>query len=530
MAKLTIDGKEIEVPDGTRLFDACTEARGEALPHFCYHPDLSIAGVCRLCQVEVEGMPKLTIACNTFVRDGMVVHTRNERVTKASEQILEMHLINHPVDCPICDQAGECGLQDQYMAYGLYDSHVEKTDKVLKSKAKVIGPHVILDQERCVLCSRCVRFCEEVTGTGELGIYNRGDRAEIDVAPGLELGNNYSLNTVDICPVGALTSRDFRFQKRVWMLKSAESVCPGCATGCNVRLDHGAGRIYRLKPRRNPEVNGSWMCDRGRMVYKPVHDERRLTEPMRRSGGEPQAVRWTEIGDELSGLLKPGSVALAVTSAHQSLEEQYLFKRLALSLAGEEQISGGLAGSDLGEGDELLLDADRTPNRRGLELLELAETSAEELVRRLRDARGTILIHGGNPAADPAVAEALGSCDRVIYIGTHQNETAAAAALALPGSMWAEKAGTFVNRQGRLQSFKQAVLPAAAVRDDWRILAEMLAAVESDTDLASLVAVRRALGAGPLADAGIDLNQLPVVGVVPSGSTNGDPQDAGGDH
>ena len=229
MAKLTIDGKEIEVPDGTRLFDACTEARGETLPHFCYHPDLPIAGVCRLCQVEVEGMPKLTIACNTMVRDGMVVHTRNERVSKANQQVLEMHLINHPVDCPICDQAGECGLQNQYMEYGLYDAKVQMAEKVNKAKAKVIGPHVILDQERCVLCSRCVRFCNDVTGTGEMGIFNRGDRAEIDTAPGVQLDNNYSMNTVDICPVGALTSRDFRFQKRVWMLKAAEGVCPGCA-------------------------------------------------------------------------------------------------------------------------------------------------------------------------------------------------------------------------------------------------------------------------------------------------------------
>ena len=197
-------------------------------------------------------MPKLTIACNTMVRDGMVVHTRNERVSKANQQVLEMHLINHPVDCPICDQAGECGLQNQYMEYGLYDAKVQMAEKVNKAKAKVIGPHVILDQERCVLCSRCVRFCNDVTGTGEMGIFNRGDRAEIDTAPGVQLDNNYSMNTVDICPVGALTSRDFRFQKRVWMLKAAEGVCPGCATGCNVRIDHEGGRIYRPEAPAQP--------------------------------------------------------------------------------------------------------------------------------------------------------------------------------------------------------------------------------------------------------------------------------------
>ncbi len=430
MAKLTIDGKEIEVPDGTRLFDACTTARGgETLPHFCYHPDLSIAGVCRLCQVEVEGMPKLTIACNTIVRDGMVVHTRNERVRKASKQILEMHLINHPVDCPICDQAGECGLQDQYMVYGLYDAKVEVPQKVNKRKAKVIGPQVILDQERCVLCSRCVRFCEEYTKTGELGIFNRGDRARIDVPDGVELDNNYSLNTVDICPVGALTSRDFRFQKRVWMLKAAESVCPGCATGCNVRVDYEADRIYRLKPRYNPEVNGRFMCDRGRMAYKPVHAADRLERPA--VGGRP--TDWSAALDHVrEGGLKLG---LVLGSAHQSVEEMWLLKKLA-QVAGGAKLSGGLAGSGMGQGDEILLDADHTPNRQGLDVVGLPEHSGAELAKMIR-AAGTVLILGGDPAADDAVAAALKDAKEVIYIGTHANATSALAGVVLAGSMWA---------------------------------------------------------------------------------------------
>jgi len=510
MAKLTIDGKEIEVPDGTSLFDACREARGEALPHFCYHPDLSIAGVCRLCQVEVEGMPKLTIACNTTVRDEMVVHTRNERVTRAARQILEMHLINHPVDCPICDQAGECGLQNQYMNYGLYDSEIEMADKVNKSKAQVIGPQVILDKERCVLCSRCVRFCDEVTGTSEMGIFNRGNRAEIGTAPGVELDNDYSLNTVDICPVGALTSRDFRFQKRVWMLKAAESVCPGCATGCNVRVDYEAGRIYRLKPRYNPDVNGRWMCDRGRMLYKHVHEDRRLTEP--RFKGE--TGRWTDLQTELAARLS-GPLGLAVTSAHQSLEELYLLK----SLVGDAALCGGLAGSDMGVGDDLLLSADRSPNRKGLELMGLSEMDAAALATAIRSAPGTVLVHGGNPAADPAVAEALKGHGRVIYIGCHDNETAQACDLVLPGAMWAEKAGIFANKDGRLQGFKPSVARPGSAREDWRILAE-LAALNAGEAVGSLKAVREALAAaldlGPT-----NLNKLPARGLAAVGVTSG---------
>jgi len=507
MAKLTIDGKEIEVPDGTSLFDACRDARGEALPHFCYHPDLSIAGVCRLCQVEVEGMPKLTIACNTGVRDGMVVHTRNEKVTKASTQILEMHLINHPVDCPICDQAGECGLQNQYMSHGLYDTKVEMDDKVNKGKAQVIGPHVILDQERCVLCTRCVRFCNEVTGTGELGIFNRGDQARIGTAPGVELDNNYSLNTVDICPVGALTSRDFRFQKRVWMLKAADSVCPGCATGCNVRIDHEAGSIYRLKPRYNPEVNGRWMCDKGRMTYKAVQDETRLGDP----SVDGRTETWAGVTGTLAELIGAGGFGLVVGSPHQSLEELHLLK----AVAQDAPVSGGLAGSDRRNGDDLLLDADRTPNRRGLEMLGVAQHDGPALAGLIRSANGPVLILGGDPAADPQVAAALADRDSVIYIGTRGDETVGLAKVVLPGAMWAEKAGIFVNRNGRLQEFKQAVARHGNAREDWRILAELMTACKMPDVPGSLKALRSDLAGSVAVD--VDLNKLPVRGFLPGG-------------
>ncbi len=509
MAKLIIDDQEYEFPDGTSLFDACKEARGEALPHFCYHPDLSVAGVCRLCQVEVEGMPKLTIACNTSVRDGMVVHTRNERVRKTAQQILEMHLINHPVDCPICDQAGECGLQDQYMKFGLYESQVEIPNKVKKHKAKVIGPYVILDQERCVLCSRCVRFCNEVTGTGELGIFNRGDRAEVDVAPGVELDNNYSMNTVDICPVGALTSRDFRFAKRVWMLKSAQGVCPGCATGCNVRIDHEGGRVYRLKPRRNPEVNGPWMCDRGRMTYKSLHDERRLLKPQ--AGG--RELSWAEAQEQLLGLWGGKVPDLIVVSPHSSLEEMFMAKELA----GAANIVSGPKGLDHRTGDDLLLDEDRTPNRQGLVALGIPELSADELKTRIAAARGAVLVLGGEPAADDVVAGALSEHGAVVYLGPQHGVTSEVSGLALPGAAWAEKAGTFVNRQGRWQGFKQAIARPDAVRDSWRILAEMKAAIDDQIGLQSLKAVRLALVKTVLSEGEIDMDRMPEFGYVPNG-------------
>jgi len=515
MAKLTIDGREIEVPDGTRLFDACREARdGRDLPHFCYHPDLSIAGVCRLCQVEIEGMPKLTIACNTVVRDGMVVKTTSPRVQEAVRQVLEMHLINHPVDCPICDQAGECGLQDQYMDYGLYESEVEKGDKVLKRKAKVIGPYVILDQERCVLCSRCVRFCTEVTHTGELGIYNRGDRSEIDVAAGVELNNDYSLNTVDICPVGALTSRDFRFQKRVWMLRSTPGVCHGCATGCNVRIDHEGGRVYRLKPRRNDAVNGPWMCDQGRMTYKELHAENRLAKPRLHRGGDARELSWREARDELAGMLKPGSVTHAITSGRQTLEELVLFRRLAFALAGESQVTGGISGEAWGAGDDLLISEDKLPNRQALAWLGLDEKDPAALAAELQGGKGTVLIYGGDPAAHAPVKEALAG-HRVVYVGTHDGATSALAELVIPACAWAEKDGLIVNRQGRIQRFQRAILPPGEAREDWRLWTDLLAHAGEDTGIAGLPALRRFV-AGELGLADEDvLNRLPGEGLVP---------------
>jgi NADH-quinone oxidoreductase subunit G len=515
MIKLTIDGREMEVPEGTSLFDACEQARGQALPHFCYHPDLSVAGVCRLCQVEVEGMPKLTIACNTTVREGMVVHTKNERVNRAAQQILEMHLINHPVDCPICDQAGECGLQDQYMKYGLYESEVEMADKVHKAKVQVIGPEVILDKERCVLCSRCVRFTYEVTGTRELGIFQRGDRAEIGVAPGRQLDNNYSVNTVDICPVGALTSRDFRFRKRVWMMRGSSSICPGCATGCNVRIDSHAGTIYRLKPRRNDHVNKEWMCDLGRYTYKPVAGETRLSKPFECVNGERRTLSSIEALARLDEFLGDG-LALGIASPHQSLEELFLFRRLVLRVAGAERCVGGVAEHDQGEGDDLLLSADRSPNREGARRLGLPELPAAELAERLSRAGGkAVLVYGGDPAADPKVADAVRGCPRLVYLGTHDNATARSAALVIPTAMWAEKDGIFVNRQGRFQAFTYAVAPPDGTREDRRLLVELLHAAGDKDVPRELAQVRALVGAELGLGGNVSLDRLPPAGVVP---------------
>ena len=299
MPKVTIDGVEVEVAAGTNVLEAAKQA-GIEVPHYCYHPGLSIAGQCRLCMVDIDRVPRPQISCNMTVADGMVVHTKTERVVETRRSVMEFHLINHPLDCPVCDQAGECWLQIYYMRHGLYDPRMAD-EKVHKPKALPLGPHVMLDAERCILCSRCVRFCDEITGTGELGIFHRGDHSEIGLFPGATLENKYSGNVIDICPVGALTDRDFRFQVRVWYLDSARSVCTGCARGCNVDVHQPSAP----PPQRGQARGASEAAlQRGRQQVVDVRrgalrlrvdrrGEPAGAAPMIREGGRAVATTWT---------------------------------------------------------------------------------------------------------------------------------------------------------------------------------------------------------------------------------------------
>jgi NADH-quinone oxidoreductase subunit G len=271
--KLTWNGKEIEAEKGSNLLKAALD-NGIEVAHYCYHAGLSIAGVCRMCMVEQDGVPRPFPSCNATCGEGMVVKSDTPKIKAAVESTLQFHLLNHPLDCPVCDQAGECGLQDYYMKHGQYDSQmVDK--KVHKAKVQDIGKNVMLDAERCILCSRCTRFTEEVTGTYELGILNRGDHAEITVNE--QLKNDYAQNLVDICPVGALTSKDFRFKQRVWFLEDVQTTCIGCETGCSVKVSENKNGAFRVKPVYDHEVNGHWMCDDGRTIYKHVSSPTRLS-------------------------------------------------------------------------------------------------------------------------------------------------------------------------------------------------------------------------------------------------------------
>ena len=323
MPKCTINGVEVEVKAGTTIIEAMMTHQ-QRIAHYCWHPGLSVAGVCRLCMVEIEGNPRLQIACNTVVTEGMKINNTSEKVKDAAKWGLDFHLINHPLDCPICDQAGECGLQEQYMEFGKYTPEMAE-GKVKKHKVVDLGPTVVLDSERCILCSRCVRFCDEVSKTSELGIFNRGDRSEIGTVEGKKLDNKYSVNTVDICPVGALTSKDFRFKQRVWYLKDSPTVCNGCSTGCNVKMYYNKEGFFRVRPVYNEKVNGHWMCDEGRDVYNYINKEYRNTSIQKKVSNQWIESTESELKD-LSSQLKKDSVALVLTGQYTSEEYESFLK------------------------------------------------------------------------------------------------------------------------------------------------------------------------------------------------------------
>ena len=339
MPIITIDGREVTVEKGRTLIQAC-EQLGIEVPRYCYHPGLRVVGSCRMCLVEIEKSPKLQIACNTVAGDGMIVHTNSEQVQEARRSVLEFLLLNHPLDCPVCDRAGECELQNYYMKFAQHNSRLHE-NKAKKKKAFPIGPHVILDQERCVLCSRCIRFTDEVSKTGELGIFNKGTWSEVNIYPGRQLDNKYSGNVVDICPVGALLDRDFRYQMSVWYLKETQSVCPGCSTGCNTRIHWnttrtyktGGRRILRLKPRYNEAVNKYWMCDEGRYNYKWLEQDR-IKTPLIHVQSQHNPAPWNTILQEVAGKIKdtlaehgPSSVAV-IPSPQMTDEELYLVRKI----------------------------------------------------------------------------------------------------------------------------------------------------------------------------------------------------------
>lgn len=482
MPKVTINGRELTVPDGTNVVKAA-EAADIEIPHYCYHPGLSVAGNCRMCLVDIRAMsakqatplPKLQIACNTVVQDGMVVETDNDKVRTARKAVLEFLLINHPIDCPICDQAGECKLQEYYMDYGRYQSRFALDDKVEKHKVLPVGPSVMLDQERCILCTRCVRFLDEVTDTHELTITQRGNHSELTLAEGKWVDNAYAENIVDICPVGALTNRDFRFKARVWYLETTPSVCTGCSTGCNTEVYSRRGEIYRIRPRPNVDVNGYWMCDYGRTTFLDNRGADRAQASLTREDGRFVDASAEHVAARAAASLRQAARVGIVASASLTMEEGFLLSEVAEALGGAQRLVVSPATSDIPD-DGKLVSTDRFPNRRGLVALGFEESSTLG-----EPCDGVIVARCDPAAASPEWKAALEDALAVVVVDDRVGESAGYADHLLAIASHFEAEGSFVNRQGRLQSYAPAVPPPGSAVPGWQALAAVLAALGGPT-------------------------------------------------
>ena len=468
MPKCTINGKEVEVKDGQTIMEAFYKTE-EPIAHYCYHPGLSVAGVCRLCICDIEGNPRPQIACNTVVTEGMKVSNKSDKIKDGVKWVLDFHLINHPLDCPVCDQAGECGLQEQYMEFGKYDPEMAE-HKVKKHKVVDLGPTVVLDSERCVLCSRCVRFTDEVSKTNELGIFNRGDRSEIGTVEGKKLDNKYSLNTVDICPVGALTSKDFRFRQRVWYLKDSETVCNGCSTGCNVKVYFNKEGFFRVKPVYNEKVNGHWMCDEGRDIYKFLNKDARFTTGIIRQKGEQTEMAPGALAKELHKEIKAKKDQVALVLTGQYTVEEY--EAMVSSMVKEFGISKIYHWVNNKESfdsfDGLLLRGDKNPNTKGLlQVLDKHQIKGVwgDLEAGLKNKSIKTLIVAG--PENKAVFDNLethvklfAQAEHLVWLGSAKVDSLlnlnTGKVSIVPLKTFVEKEGTFINAAGIEQKFKRA--------------------------------------------------------------------------
>jgi NADH-quinone oxidoreductase subunit G len=499
LVTVNIDGKEIAVPKGTNVIEAARLVNVD-VPHYCYHPKLTIVGNCRMCLIEmgmpafdpatkapimdpatgkqkINWIPRPQIGCGTNVSPGLHVKTTSPMVKDAREGVMEFLLINHPLDCPICDQAGECKLQEQSTGYGRgYSRFVEQ--KNVKPKRTQLGPRVTLDDERCILCSRCIRFSKEIAKDDVLGFVDRGSYSTLTCFPGKQLANNYSLNTVDICPVGALTSTDFRFKMRVWFLKQTNSIDTETSVGANTVVWSREGQIYRITPRRNDEVNDTWMPDSGRELFKSLKSPDRLTS----------AETVDALVARAAELLKANTSAIAVVgSGRSSVEEQFLTKKLAAALRASTALV-----SRIGQADKLLVSGDRNPNVRGALvtglIAALPSAKLPDLAASIDAGKVKVVVSIGEDLAAAGLTAAQLAKVSVIYLGTHANATSAAAKVVLPTLSVFEKNGTFVNQQFRLQKFAKAVPGPQGATDDLIVLAKLATAAGATvpSDLGSI--------------------------------------------
>ncbi len=532
MVNVQIDGKWHQFPKGTRMIEACRSVKVD-VPYYCYHPKLTVPGNCRMCLVQmgmpprpapgaeptydetgyqpIGWMPRPAISCANTVAENMGIRTTGELVEKCREGVMEFLLINHPLDCPICDQAGECRLQEQSVGFGRGVSRFVDM-KVKKPKNVDIGPRIRLDDERCIMCSRCIRFMDEVAGDPVLGFTQRGTHTTLTVHPGKRLDNNYSLNTADICPVGALTSNDFRFQMRVWFLKETPSIDVNCGTGTNILIHTRGNTIHRITPRQNDDVNSNWMPDSHRLNFHYIDGDTRLTEPMALENGKHVPTTWQSANEKTATALKDlNSDQIAIIASGRMTNEEL---HLVRSLAGEIGTDQFSIVPREGEADDLLIAADRNPNTTGAKLVwDSTDPSAplNAIREGVRDGSiKALLVFGEDLITDANfTAEDLGKLDFLLQTSLLANPTANHAHLVLPGAAFAEKRGSMVNLTGRLQRLNRAIEPPVQVKDDWEILRDLTAAISGKKSEVYLIEdLFRSIAASVSAFDGLTLSKI----------------------
>jgi NADH-quinone oxidoreductase subunit G len=515
--KITIDGREVTTAKGKTVIQAAADV-GISIPHYCYHPKLTIAGNCRMCLVEIEKMPKLQIACNTQATEGMAVKTQSPKVLEARRAVMEFLLINHPLDCPICDQAGECWLQDYYMEHDLSASRFDER-KEHDRKREIFGPYVVFDGERCIKCTRCVRFLQEVTHTDELTVVNRGDDSTIALFPGKILDNPLSVNVVDICPVGALTDRDFRFKVRVWYLKKTPSICPGCSTGCNISVETYQNRIARFKPRVNEEVNSHWLCDEGRYRFHSLTEGERLTMPLVRQEGGLVPADWETALRAVVAGLGPAAPLAGVISGRNTNEEAFLFARMMQRISPESALEVFDRERELTEVEKVLMSPDRAPNFRGARAMGAgSDRGVEPLLNDLIAGkfRGVYVVGEDLvdlPGDGGKIKAALEKLSFLVVQDTRLTPTAKLAHVVLPATHFGEKEGTYTNRRGRVQKLSAAVVPPAGARHDWEIFSRLLAQAGEKISFSTPAEIFAALAGTVPAYRGLSYEKMGALGL-----------------
>jgi len=543
LLNVQVDGAWMQFPKGLNVVEVARRV-GKFVPHYCYHPKLSIPGNCRMCLVEV-GSPKMDaarkmvmaadnhpeiawmnkpqIGCATQISEGMGIRTDSPMVQECRKGVMEFLLINHPLDCPICDQAGECKLQEYSVQYGNQGSRFTD-EKVKKPKRVDIGERIVLDDERCIMCSRCIRFSKEMVHDDVLGFIDRGSHTTLAVHPGKRLDNNYSLNTVDICPVGALTSKDFRFQMRVWFLKETKSICTGCATGCNTIIGSREGLVYRQTPRNNEAVNSEWMCDQGRLGFHYIHDQGRLLEPVAKVGQGKMPTPWSEIIPRFAAdlrQLQPSEIAI-VASGRMTNEEAYLLGEIRQLLGGEAVLSDIVP--RLGEADGILRSADLNPNTNGLELFGLSKQGQNLAHIRYGIDTGRIkalfVLHENLLGEAGWPLETVQKVPILAVLSILSCPTSELADYIFPGASFAEKRGSMINASGRLQRLNKAIALPGQAMDDWQILVQLKAALGGGNGAHSIEDVFKAMAQASPTFAGLSLSKISDLGIDLKTRTN----------